>query len=431
MKLLEDIWNECLDFDIEQKPEEFSHLFSFLFRQERKKCALEIGSNFGGMAYGLCHLYERVITIDIKHHENFDLIKEKFPNYEYIIMDSTSGDILELVELMGIEFDFIFIDGDHSYNGAKSDYLRFKKFLSNDGLIGFHDIVESDLNRRMGNEVDVLWKELANGEKIEIVAKEKRSTWRMDSLFHRLNENTPYQDYGGIGLIRKNPINIFVHNYLENHWIEVVTSQLNKMISSGLYEEAQSIYYGVYSSSNSNIDLFRNIINQYDLQKKIKVTVYKKNNFEFYTLINLQNFCTANPNGSVLYFHTKGTSRLKDRDMDSWRECMEYFNIEKWNLCHSKVEVEGFDVCGAMYVTWFKFLDYHFKNYFSGNFWWAKASYIKKLPNLTKLISDDPSNRTLAEMWLGMREHAWHSTYNINLSSWYGHYFDPKDYKID
>jgi hypothetical protein len=431
MENLEEIWNQCLDFDIEQKPEEFSDFFNFLFTQKKRKCALEIGSNFGGMAYGLCNIYEKVVTIDIKYHENFDRIKEKFPNYDYIIMDSNSNDLLSLIESMNIEFDLVFIDGDHSYDGVKSDYLRFKRFLSNEGLMGFHDIVKSEINRSMGNEVDILWEELSNGDKIEFIATEKISSWKKKSLFHRLNENTPYQDYGGIGLIKKNPINVFVHNYLENHWIEVVTNQLNKLISSGLYEESQSVYFGVYSSCTSNLKLFRDIVEKYDSLKKIKIRVYEKNKFEFDTLISLQNFCSANPIGSVLYFHTKGTSRSKDKNVDSWRECMEYFNIEKWNSCHSKIENEGFDVCGAMYVTWFKFLDYHFKNYFSGNFWWAKASYVKKLPNLTKLISNDPINRTLAEMWLGMNEHAWYSTYNINLSSWYGHYFDPKDYRMD
>ena len=43
--------------------------------------------------------------------------------------------------------DFIFIDGDHSYEGVKNDYEKYKQFLASDGHIGFHDIISSDQNR--------------------------------------------------------------------------------------------------------------------------------------------------------------------------------------------------------------------------------------------------------------------------------------------
>ena len=84
------IWEKCLPFNIEQKPEEFKKLLDFLSKNKNKKYALEIGSNYGGTSFGLCHLYEYVISIDIKHHDNFDKIKTQFPNYNYIISDSKS-----------------------------------------------------------------------------------------------------------------------------------------------------------------------------------------------------------------------------------------------------------------------------------------------------------------------------------------------------
>ena len=108
---------------------------------------------------------------------------------------------------------------------------------------------------------------------------------------------------------------------------------------------------------------------------------------------------------------------------------MNYFNIERWkspviDLINSKG-----DVCGCLYVESFMFLDYHFKNYFSGNFWWSNTKHINSLPSLVKLNIENPDNRTVAEMWLGMGAHRWISYYNTPVTQWYEHYFDPISYK--
>jgi predicted O-methyltransferase YrrM len=61
---------------------------------------------------------------------------------------------------LGIKFDFIFIDGDHSYDGVKSDYEKYKQFLAPDGHIGFHDIINSDQNKKNNINVDILWNDI-------------------------------------------------------------------------------------------------------------------------------------------------------------------------------------------------------------------------------------------------------------------------------
>jgi predicted O-methyltransferase YrrM len=61
--------------------------------------------------------------------------------------------------LQGLPVDFLFIDGDHSYAGAKGDFLRYRELVRPGGLIGFHDILES----RSDPDITVapLWRELA------------------------------------------------------------------------------------------------------------------------------------------------------------------------------------------------------------------------------------------------------------------------------
>ena len=57
--------------------------------------------------------------------------------------------------------------------------------------------------------------------------------------------------------------------------------------------------------------------------KKIEIVRYSVNNAEFNTLIDLQNYCRLNPNGSVLYFHTKGISHINSAKLCSYSEIYE------------------------------------------------------------------------------------------------------------
>jgi predicted O-methyltransferase YrrM len=425
------IWEKCLGFNIEQKPEEFKKLMDFLNDTKNKRYALEIGSNYGGTTFGLCHLYENVLTIDIKHDPNFDRIKEIFPTYNYIISDSRSNNTVNYIKNLGIKFDFIFIDGDHSYEGVKNDYEKYKQFLSEEGFMAFHDIVESKETEEYDIFVSKLWNELLPQykNKHEFIAKVKDDNYSRDNEFHRILKDQDYRVWGGIGLIQNHKVSVFVHNYLDNNWYEIVYSQIQKLINSGLYKRADKIFYGVYSTIESNYEIFYSMIKKIDSDLKIEIVKYDSNDAEFNTLINLQNYCVLNPNGSVLYFHTKGSSRERNHYINSWRECMEYFVIEKWKVCLEDLVNEKGTVCGALYVEWFKFLDYQFDNYFSGNFWWASSKHINTLPSLVKLHLDKPDNRTVAEMWLGMAPHRWISYYSEQINNYYEYYFDPNIYK--
>lgn len=46
----------------------------------------------------------------------------------------------EALDWAGVEWDVIFIDGDHSYEGVSHDYLSVQKRLTPRGLILFHDV---------------------------------------------------------------------------------------------------------------------------------------------------------------------------------------------------------------------------------------------------------------------------------------------------
>jgi autotransporter strand-loop-strand O-heptosyltransferase len=66
------------------------------------------------------------------------------------------------------QLDFLFIDGDHTYEGVKQDYEMYKEFVKPGGWIGFHDIQDTEFHRNANCRVDQLWSEL-EGTKVEFI----------------------------------------------------------------------------------------------------------------------------------------------------------------------------------------------------------------------------------------------------------------------
>jgi len=70
--------------------------------------------------------------------------------------------------LNGNKVDFLFIDGDHTYEGVKQDFLKYSSFVRKGGMVAFHDIVEH--KPEVGCEVDRFWKEIKQKHRhVEIV----------------------------------------------------------------------------------------------------------------------------------------------------------------------------------------------------------------------------------------------------------------------
>ena len=63
------------------------------------------------------------------------------------------------------KYQYIYIDGDHTYNGVKNDYLAAWKHLDKHGIISFHDTKVKRMSGQPAYGVWKLWKELS-GNKI-------------------------------------------------------------------------------------------------------------------------------------------------------------------------------------------------------------------------------------------------------------------------
>ena len=64
--------------------------------------------------------------------------------------------------------EFLFIDGDHSYEGVKDDFSKYAKFVKPGGIVAFHDIVPGPPENVGG--VPKFWGEIRqNFRHVEIV----------------------------------------------------------------------------------------------------------------------------------------------------------------------------------------------------------------------------------------------------------------------
>jgi predicted O-methyltransferase YrrM len=74
--------------------------------------------------------------------------------------DSHKEDTFEQVKaiLDGRKIDFLFIDGDHAYEGVKTDFEMYSPLVRKGGIIAFHDIVPGEWESVGG--VPKFWKEV-------------------------------------------------------------------------------------------------------------------------------------------------------------------------------------------------------------------------------------------------------------------------------
>jgi len=173
-----------------------------LLSEIKPKVILEIGTANGGTLF----LFSRVassdatiISIDLPGGEFGGGYPDwKIPLYKafarenqqiYLIRaDSHDPKTLEQVKkiLNGRKVDFLFIDGDHTYEGVKKDFEMYSPLVRKGGIIAFHDIV-SGPEENVGG-VPKFWQELKSKDKefLEIVKDWNQGGYGLGVIFFKL-----------------------------------------------------------------------------------------------------------------------------------------------------------------------------------------------------------------------------------------------------
>ncbi|WP_162560022.1 class I SAM-dependent methyltransferase [Methylotetracoccus oryzae] len=135
-----------------------------------KKIILEIGSYLGASACCFAAQLKargagQVICVDTWNNDAMSeggwdtfaqFVKNTAPFLSLVrSVRGFSTDVVETIRNSIEELDLLFIDGDHSYQGVKSDWEAYKKFLKPGSVVVFHDWGWADGVKRVVNE-DVL-----------------------------------------------------------------------------------------------------------------------------------------------------------------------------------------------------------------------------------------------------------------------------------
>jgi len=203
-----------------------------------------------------------------------------------------------------------------------------------------------------------------------------------------------------------NPVCIFYHCLFELNGavlpnaVDIVREQMDALKSSGLLDAASEFIVGINGGDESR-DLANLLI-----PPKAKVVMHGLQcRNECRTIRLIEEWLPGHEDWYVLSFHAKGcTHPAGDPMRTRWRGCMQRTVVTNWRQCVADLD----SVFEAVGVHWMvppatppgQFI-------FAGNFWWAKASFLKTLPSIMERdrikVSgiDSLESRYEAEVWIG------------------------------
>jgi predicted O-methyltransferase YrrM len=144
-------------FGITQIEEEIEGLIDVV-RKIKPTTVVEIGTHKGGnsmlFAFSLPTARHLVgIDLCVQNAGKIRFFASPERRYSVIHGNSQIPETRRRLEriLAGAPIDFLFIDGDHSYEGVRRDYELYSPLVRDGGIIAFHDIV-ADHRTRFGKE---------------------------------------------------------------------------------------------------------------------------------------------------------------------------------------------------------------------------------------------------------------------------------------
>jgi len=171
---------------LQQIPNELSRCLAELLKCKSEiRNYLEIGSAAGGSCFVINHFFplEKIVLIDNNGLNMQSTRNEVLQGifHQELIGRSDSEVVYGSVARMGIQFDLILLDGDHSYQNVRLESALYLPYLRPGGFLFIHDTIAAP------NDCGRVMRELTAYGGMELVAE-------------YVSENGPKL---GIGLLRK------------------------------------------------------------------------------------------------------------------------------------------------------------------------------------------------------------------------------------
>jgi predicted O-methyltransferase YrrM len=170
--------------------EEITELLKILVKH-KSRFLLEIGTAWGGTFF----LFTRaaasdatLISVDLprgpfgggyleqkmRYYESFALPRQKIHLRR---IDSHEDATLRVIRriLDGNSLDFLFIDGDHTYEGVRKDFEMYGKLVRSGGIIALHDICPHP--PEIGCDVNRFWDEIKQVYQHSEIVKNCEQGW--------------------------------------------------------------------------------------------------------------------------------------------------------------------------------------------------------------------------------------------------------------
>lgn len=125
---------------------------------------VELGTQHGGTYWAWCQIAAdtaSIVSIDLPGNDERRSRLRSYPrrtqSQTLIEGDSHDPRTVRMVDGLRGSVDLLFIDGDHSYEGVRSDFENYAHLVKPGGVIAFHDIAPSSVP---SCQVDRLWRQL-------------------------------------------------------------------------------------------------------------------------------------------------------------------------------------------------------------------------------------------------------------------------------
>lgn len=303
----------------------------------------------------------------------------------FIVDHSNEEDIINFSNL-GYKYDVIVDDGSHRMKDQQITAQLLFKNIKDGGMLIIEDL-QTSIECRMPEKqifgwgdpqkttcLDMLQSIIDKSPKTDYVTKE----WEYFCENIEFIEISKDRDDSIYAIIKKKgntkkKTKVVYHCYLVGDWKEVVSGQLKRLKESGLYEYADNIFVTV-NIGDSSKEEFSQFVSEYS---KLEISFNDGNNAEYPGIKKVREVSLLD-DSYVLYFHTKGVSNTyndlnsktysqeKVQNIKSWKECMEYFVIDKWEECIELLRDN--DNVGVTCNN----------NWYWGNFWWSQTNHIQK-----------------------------------------------------